>query len=195
MPGRVPAPQNRLRTRCHSFLETHYTPLFQIINLENAFFSVFFVFHGFGRPPERRNEGRLPLRTGRKVIQVTKKGEDKYTKKSLQTIKYKQGGEDPATSKKSVTLEARDGVEYYVSVKATNIKKTSVDPKTYYNVTYAIDTHEAASLTMPETSDILAMTDSLSLGNYTEDTLATASMSSFVDLNGSTSLPPLATLA
>ena len=136
----------------------------------------------------RFGQGARSSRSRRRVKTSTRRNRSRRSSTS-------RGGEDPATSKKSVTLEARDGVEYYVSVKATNIKKTSVDPKTYYNVTYAIDTHEAASLAMPETSDILAMTDSLSLGNYTEDTLATASMSSLVDLNGSTSLPPLAPLA
>ena len=128
------------------------------------------------------------------VIQVTKKGEDKYTKKSLQTIKYKQGSEDPAESKKAVTLEARDGVSYYVSVKATNIRKTSVDPKTYYNVTYAVDSHEGAALTMPETSDALAMTDALNFGNYATDTLADASASTLAELDSISGWQNISTL-
>ncbi len=100
------------------------------------------------------------------IIKVTKNGE-KYSKKSMQTIKYKQGSEDPATSKKAVTLEVKDGVSYYVSVKATNIKKTTVDPRTYYNVSYAVESLEACALAMP---------DSLSFGQYDTDVLADTSL-------------------
>ena len=127
------------------------------------------------------------------VIQVTKKDEDKYTKKSLQTIKYKQGNEDPAVSKNAVTLEVKDGISYYVSVKATNTRNVKVDPNTYYNVTYTIDTHEAASLSMPET-DILAMIDAMSFGNYAADSFSDASASILADLTDQSSLQPLALL-
>ena len=119
------------------------------------------------------------------IYKVTEK-DGKYTKKSLQTVKYKAGS-DPASSKKPVTLEVKDGVSYYVSVKATNIKKTTVDPRTYYDVTYAVASEEESALSMPETAsvasalsmpetdslaDSLAMPDSLSLDQYDTDVLA-----------------------
>ena len=127
------------------------------------------------------------------IIKVMQNGE-KYTKKSLQTVKYKAGS-DPASSKKAVTLEVKDGVSYYVSVKATNTKKTSVDPKTYYNVSYALEPVEAAALSMPETSDALAMTDSLSFGQYDVDALADASASSLAELDDRSSWQNLGMLA
>ena len=108
------------------------------------------------------------------IIQLTEKN-GKYTKKSLQTVKYKTGG-DAVSSKKPVTLEVKDGVSYCVSVKATNIKKTTVDPRTYYNVSYAVASKDVSALSMPETdslADSLAMPDSLSFGqNGTADELA-----------------------
>ena len=116
------------------------------------------------------------------IIQVTKNGE-KYSKKSLQTIKCKAGG-DAVSSKKAVTLEVKDGVSYYVSVKATNIKKKTVDPQTYYNVSYAIDTKVASALSMPETASVasaLTMPDSLSLGRYDTDVLAGTYLDSVQD--------------
>ena len=116
------------------------------------------------------------------IIKVTQKGE-KNSKKSLQTIKFKAGN-DPATSKRPLTLEVKDGVSYYVSVKATNVKKTSVDPRTYYNVSYAVVQKETSALAMPETDD-LAMLDSLSFGQYAaSDALADASAASLADLDG-----------
>ena len=115
------------------------------------------------------------------IIKVTQKGET-HTKKSLQTVKYKKGS-DPATSKKAVHLEVKDGVSYYVSVKATNVKTTSADPKTYYNVSYAVAPKEASALAMPEPPDALAMTDSLSFGQYEAGALADATASSLAEIN------------
>ncbi len=127
------------------------------------------------------------------IIKVTQNGE-KYTKKSLQTVKYKAGN-GPATSKKTVSLEVKDGVSYYVSVKATNVKNTKVDPKTYYNVSYSVESSEASALAMPETSEALAMTDSLSFGSYDTDALASASASSLTDLNDKSGWLNIASLA
>ena len=102
------------------------------------------------------------------IFKVTQSGA-KYSRKSLQTVKYKAGSDVPATSKKPLTLEVKDGVSYYVSVKATNVKNTKSDPRTYYNVFYSIGAMEVSSaLAMTETADSLAMTDSLSFGQYAD---------------------------
>ena len=116
------------------------------------------------------------------VIQVKKNGAT-CTKKSLQTVKYKSGGE-AALSKKSVTLEFRDDVEYYVSVKATNTKKAAADPRTFYNVTYAANSHESCALAMPEPRDSLALTDALDFGRDGTGDLASASASMLAELDG-----------
>ena len=117
------------------------------------------------------------------IFKVTEK-DGKYSKKSLQTVKYKSGG-DAVSSKKPVTLEVKDGVSYYVSVKATNIKKTTVDPRTYYNVSYDIASKGISSaLAMPETDALasaLSMPDSLSLGQYDTDVLAGSYLDSASD--------------
>ena len=107
------------------------------------------------------------------VLQLTLKN-GKYTQKSIQTVKYKTG-DDKATSKKAVHLEVRDGVSYYVSVKATNTKKTSVDPRTYYNVSYIVESKDACALARPENSDSLAMTDVIGSALPGSDLLANAS--------------------
>ncbi len=126
------------------------------------------------------------------IVKVTQSG-TKYTKKLLQTVKYKQGS-DTATSKKAVHLEIKDGVSYYVSVKTANTKKASVDPRTYYNVTYAMDSYETAALAMLETSDALAMTDRLSFGQYEAGALPDATASFLAELESSTATQPLALL-
>ena len=106
------------------------------------------------------------------VIQVTQNGGN-YTKKSLQTVKYK-AGDDNATSKKPVHLERKDGVSYYLSVKATNTKQTSVDPRAYYNVSYVVEAHESCALAMPET-DNWGISDALSFASSCSDLLADGS--------------------
>ena len=127
------------------------------------------------------------------IFKVTQSGA-KYSRKSLQTVKYKAGSEDAATAK--VHLEVKDGVSYYVSVKATNVKKTTVDPRTYYNVSYEVVPKDACALAMQETSDALAMTDSLSFGQYASaDALANASASSLADLDGISARQEFALLA
>ena len=117
------------------------------------------------------------------IFKVTKNGE-KYSKKSIQTVKYKSGG-DAVSSKKPVTLEVKDGVSYYVSVKATNTRKTTVDPRTYYNVSYDIAPEGISSaLAMPETDALasaLTMPDGLNLGQYNTDVLAGSYLDSASD--------------
>ena len=126
------------------------------------------------------------------IVKVTQSG-TKYTQKSVKTAKYKAGS-DAATAK--VHLEVKDNVSYYVSVKATNVKKTSVDPRTYYDVSYEVVPKDGAALAMPETSDALAMTDSLSFGQYADaDVLANASASTLADFDGISAMQNLTTLA
>ena len=143
------------------------------------------------------------------VFKVTKKGEEKYTKKSLQTLKLKVGeeAESTATATKSVTLKYEADVSYYVSVKATNIKKAA-DPRAYYNVTYAVVSEEvpaptpampetdsvASALAMPET-DSLGMTDSLSFGQYGVDILADASASALAEFDDKSAWQNISMLA
>ena len=89
------------------------------------------------------------------IIQLTRKGET-YTKKILQTTKLKVGDkeEQTAAAKKAVHFECTDGIEYCISVKATNTKKTTVDPRVYYNVSYIMDSTEpACALDMPKAAD------------------------------------------
>ena len=89
------------------------------------------------------------------IIQLTRKGET-YTKKILQTTKLMVGDEEEQTAaaKKAVHFECTDGIEYCISVKATNTKKTTVDPRVYYNVSYIMDsTGPACALDMPKAAD------------------------------------------
>ena len=69
-------------------------------------------------------------------------------------------------------------------------KSTKANDKgcTFYNVTatFTASASAASSLALPETSDVLAMTDSLSFGNYGADALADASASALADLNDKT---------
>ena len=128
------------------------------------------------------------------VFKVTQKGEDKYTKKSLQTLKLKVGDEAEKTeeARKTVTLEYQDDVFYYVSVKATNTKKM---PMVYYNVSYTIESSEASALTMPETSDSLGISDALNFGDYGTDALADAFASSLAELDDKLASLNIASLA
>ena len=84
-------------------------------------------------------------------------------------------------------------------MKATNIKKTTVDPRTYYNVSYEIASKGISSaLAMPETDALasaLTMPDSLSFGQYDTDVLAGTCLDSASDkLLGETGAGLLASL-
>ena len=56
-------------------------------------------------------------------------------------------------------------------------------------------TSDGASLTMPETSDALAISDALSLGGYDADALADASASALADLDDKSGGMNIASLA
>ncbi|MBO7659873.1 MAG: hypothetical protein J6T65_11290, partial [Clostridia bacterium] len=140
------------------------------------------------------------------VFKVTKKGEDKYTKKSIQTLKLKVGDDEEKTeqARKTVTLEYKDDAFYYISVKATNTKKM---PMVYYNVSYTIESMgEASALSMPETASAasalampetnsLGISDALSFGGYDADVLADASASSLAELDDKSAWLNIASLA
>ena len=66
------------------------------------------------------------------------------------------------------------GGEFFLGVTSTNAKKGSA---AYYNVDVVkVYGQYSSSLAMPETSDELAMTDSLSFGQYDTDVLADPSL-------------------
>ena len=147
------------------------------------------------------------------VLKVTKKGE-KYTKKTLQTLKLKVGDQEEKTetAKKAVTLEYDENVTYYLSVKATNTKKTL---QTFYELSYVTSSKDPAAiadalampetaavadaLAMPETelasSDSLGISDALSFGGYDTDALASASASALTDLDDKSAWKDITTLA
>ncbi len=128
------------------------------------------------------------------VIQLTKKGET-YAKKTLQTVKLKIGGEAKQTveAKKAVHLECRDGIEYYVSVKATNTKK-AVDPKVYYDVSYSMATEAPGALAMPDVSSVLQQDDPLAGTTKQLEMFADAS-AGFLLTEGESILPETSLLA
>ena len=108
------------------------------------------------------------------VLKVTLKN-GKYTKKSLGSVKYK--ADSGKTAGMILHLDIRNDITYYVSVKATNVKKTNANPRAYYNVSYIVGSSDAASLAMPEDSGSgLNSQDDLGFGQYaSSDTLADAS--------------------
>jgi len=117
--------------------------------------------------------------------------------KAIQTVTLKQNKttgkyEMPANTKPCEFKEAGD---YYLSVQSTNATKGG---NAYYNVTL-LDTNIAPvvtdALAMPETSDALAMTDSLSFGQYDADALTDASISAIADLDGKSAWQNIAPLA
>ena len=108
------------------------------------------------------------------VLKVTLKN-GKYTKKSLGSVKYK--ADSGKTAGMILHLDIRNDITYYVSVKATNVKKTNANPRAYYNVSYIVGSSDAASLAMPEDPGSgLNSQDDLGFGQYaSSDTLADAS--------------------
>ena len=104
------------------------------------------------------------------VYSMTRKN-GKWTQKVLgsQTISDVNGAKG-ATLKKDVKLSTtNDDLRYFVSMQATDTKKS---PEVYYNVmSFLTAVSVADALAMPET-DSLGISDSLSLGQYDTDVLA-----------------------
>ena len=118
------------------------------------------------------------------MYSLTRNSKGKWTQKALgsQTIKDVNGATG-VTLKKDVKLTAtNDDLRYFVSMQATDTKKS---PGVYYNVmSFPTAVSEADALALPETSDALAMTDSLSFGQHNTDAIAGASFtSSLADLD------------
>ena len=99
------------------------------------------------------------------------------------TVDKKIGYVNGAEIKKTVTVKeaTSDDVKYFVSVQSVGAKKGA---SVYYNVWATLTPIETAALSMPESSDSLGITDSLSLGQYTDaDALADASASALAELD------------
>ena len=112
------------------------------------------------------------------------------------TLKKKRSGDAyiyTATTK-TVSLPAVENRTYFIAVKSTTAAKGK---NACYNVSLdLLETAAGSALAMPETSDALAMTDSLNFGQYAaSDTLAYASASSLANLDESSVMQDLAPLA
>ena len=119
------------------------------------------------------------------VYSMTRKN-GKWTQKVLgsQTINDVNGATG-ATLKKDVKLTVtNEDVRYFVSMQSTDTKKS---PEVYYNVmSFPTAVSVSDALRMPETSDALAMSDGLSLGQDGVDALADASASALADQDDKT---------
>ncbi|MBP5136490.1 MAG: hypothetical protein ILP23_04075, partial [Paludibacteraceae bacterium] len=109
------------------------------------------------------------------------------TLKALKTVKSK----DNVAVLNDFELKAKSapGGEFFLGVTSTNAKKGSA---AYYNVDVVNvsgqnpappSTSDGASLSMPETSDALAISDALSFGSYDTDVLTDASTSALAELD------------
>ena len=118
----------------------------------------------------------------------------KWTQKVLgsQTISDVNGATG-ATLKKDVKLSTtNDDLRYFVSMQATDTKKS---PEVYYNVmSFPTAVSVADALAMPET-DALGISDGLNFGQYDSDVLADASASAFADLDDKSGWMNIASLA
>ena len=126
--------------------------------------------------------------------------------KSLGKTKLKLGKNQTTCTGSVSNLSLEVGTEYYVSMTAA---KTTANTKgsVFYNVSATLTPQNASSLAMPETasvvsalsmpeiSDSLAMTDSLSFSQTASDALASASASTFAELTDKSSLLNLNMLA
>ena len=117
-----------------------------------------------------------------------KKGND--TLKAIQTTKLTLEKGKTTVEKTTDLIADLAAGEYYVSMTAKSTK-ANASGSVFYNVTANLNPSVADALAMPETSDSLAMTDSLSFGRYDVDALAGASASSLADLNDKSSLQSL----
>jgi len=134
------------------------------------------------------------------IIQLTEK-KGKYSIKTLQTTKLKLGKgekEGTATANKSVRLEVGDNVTYYVAVTAANAKKAA-DPRTYYDVSYTVDSKKVSALDLPKSASVAdAVTDTYagpSFGQYAADTSTFGTSAAFDALNMQSEWQDLARLA
>ena len=121
------------------------------------------------------------------TFEIWQKGTDKKGKNVLNSLqkktslKVKDYAVGASTTTEVLTLGAG---EYYVSVTAKNTKANEKG-SAYYNVTAMFSPSEVVTdaLAMPELSDSLAMTDTLSFGQYDADALAGASATALAALD------------
>ena len=135
--------------------------------------------------------------TGGATFVVYRKGQDKKGNDTLETIQTTKLTLAKGASVVEKTTELLTGIEageYYISMTASDTSTTSKG-SVFYNVTASLAPSLGDALAMPETSDALAMTDSLSFGNYDADALASASTSSLADLDDKSGWMNIASLA
>ena len=121
------------------------------------------------------------------TFEIWQKGTDKKGKNVLNSLqkktslKVKDYAVGASTTTEVLTLGAG---EYYVSVTAKNTKANEKG-SAYYNVTAMFSPSEVVTdaLAMPELSDSLAMTDTLSFDQYDADALAGASATALAALD------------
>ena len=122
--------------------------------------------------------------TGDATFTVYRKGWDKKGKATLdvlQTTKLTVAKDKDIVETATDVLTGLTTGEYYVSMTAKSTK-ANASGSVFYSVMATLDP-SASALAMPETSDSLDMTDSLSFGGYDADVLADASASSLAELN------------
>ena len=120
------------------------------------------------------------------------------TLKALKTVKSKNN----VAELNDFELKAKSapGGQFFLGVTSTNAKKGSA---AYYNLDVVsvsgqnppLSSSEASSLSMPETSDALAISDALSFGGYDADVFADASASSLAELDDKSAWLNIASLA
>ena len=135
-----------------------------------------------------RSEGSLYFKvkaTGDATFTVYRKGQDKKgndTLEAIQTTKLKLDKGASVVDKFTDAISDLAAGEYYISMTATNTSNNAKG-SVFYNVAATFEPSDMASLAMPETSDSLAMTDSLSFGTFDTDVIASATSSSLAELD------------
>ena len=135
--------------------------------------------------------------TGGATFVVYRKGQDKKgndTLEAIQTTKLTLAKGASVVEKTTELLTGLEAGEYYISMTASDTSTTSKG-SVFYNVTASLAPSLGDALAMPETSDALAMTDSLNFGGYDADALADASASTFADLDDKSGWMNIASLA
>ena len=113
--------------------------------------------------------------------------------KELKSLKLKNSTEEGGTL--AYTFREKDGSAFFVGVTSANAKKGSA---AYYNVQVLPEASPGSrtdGLAMPESSDSLGISDSLSFGQYGADVLADASASSLAELDDKSAWLNITTLA
>ena len=152
-----------------------------------------------------RGTGNGTLKFG--IYSIVRKDKKTYTTKKLFEKKQTADASGEFKIQTGALQGLKAGNNYVIIVQSTTTKNCGYAKYSVTLDTYNVANKSAldgdgiseqsnnASLAMPETSDALAMTDSLSLGNYGADALSDASASSLADLDGISAMQGLTTLA